>query len=113
MRNHACNVKTTTISRARSIDATRNWVYDTEIDFLERYSKPLVTTMQPIDDEQLVTTYTSFRHETGASADSILVNPFLRNRFLDMVRRQTGEVEEEPVLRRLLNLRKRQRLPRR
>ena len=69
--------------------------------------------MQPIDDEQLVTAYTSFRHETGASADSILVNPFLRNRFLDMVRRQTGEVEEEPVLRRLLNLRKQQRLPRR
>ncbi len=113
MQNHACNVKTTTIPRARSIDATRNWVYDAKVDFLERHSNRSVTTMQPIDDEQLVTTYTSFRHETGASADSILVNPILRNRFLDMVRRQTGEVEEEPVLRRLLNLRKQQRLPRR
>ena len=69
--------------------------------------------MQPFDDEQLVTTYTSFRHETGASADSILVNPLLRNRFLDVVRWQTGDVKEEPVLRRLLNLRKQQRLPRR
>ncbi len=66
-----------------------------------------------LDDDSLVTTYTSFRDETGASADSILVNPRLRNRFLDMVRRPAGEVDEEPVLRRLLNLRKQQRLPRR
>jgi hypothetical protein len=66
-----------------------------------------------LDDDRLVTTYTSFRDETGASADSILVNPILRNRFLDVVRQQSGEVEEEQVLRHLLNLRKRKRLTRR
>jgi hypothetical protein len=60
-----------------------------------------------------VATYTSFRTETGASADTVLVNPVFRNRFLELVRNQLGEADEEPVLRRLLNLRKRQRLPRR
>jgi hypothetical protein len=66
-----------------------------------------------IDDDQLIATFVSFRAETGASADSVLVNPLLRNRFLQLIRSQFGEVEEEPVLRHLLNLRKRQRLPRR
>ncbi len=65
-----------------------------------------------IDENQLVATYTSFRLESGATADSILVNPLLRARFLDCVRQQIGEVEEEPVLRKLLNLRKRSRLSR-
>ncbi len=69
--------------------------------------------MQPLDDEQLVSTYTSFRDGTGASADTILVNPTLRNRFLEMLRQRRVEADEEQVLRRLLNLRKRQRLPRR
>ncbi len=61
----------------------------------------------------LLPTYTSFRDESGAAADSILVNPMLRARFLDRVRQQFGEVEEEPVLRKLLNLRKSRCLPRR
>ncbi len=64
-------------------------------------------------DELLARAYVSFRDDTGASADSILVNPLLRNGFLDLVRQQSGEVEEEPVLRKLLNLRKQHRLPRR
>ena len=66
-----------------------------------------------LDDEQLVAAFSSFRAETGASADSVLVNPQYRNRFLELVRIQLGVAEEEAVLRRLLNLRKRQRLPRR
>ncbi len=65
-----------------------------------------------IDDNQIVATYASFRRESGATADSILVNPVLRKRFLESIRRNMGEVEEEPVLRRLLNLRKQCRLPR-
>lgn len=65
-----------------------------------------------IDENQLVATFASFRVESGATADSILVNPLLRNRFLECVRQQLGEIEEEPVLRKLLNLRKRSRLPR-
>jgi hypothetical protein len=65
-----------------------------------------------IDENQLVATYASFRSESGATADSILVNPLLRTRFLECVRQQLGEFEEEPVLRKLLNLRKRSRLPR-
>jgi len=70
--------------------------------------------MEPrIDDEQIVATFASFRAETGASADSVLVNPVFRNRFLELIRKQVREAEEEPVLRRLLNLRKQQRLPRR
>jgi hypothetical protein len=69
--------------------------------------------MTRTDDELLVATFTSFRIETGASADTVLINPVLRHRFLELVRQQLGEAEEEPVLRRLLNLRKRQRLPHR
>jgi hypothetical protein len=65
-----------------------------------------------IDESQLVAAYTSFLSESGATADSILVNPLLRTRFLNRVRQQLGEVEEESVLRKLLNLRKKSRLPR-
>jgi hypothetical protein len=61
-----------------------------------------------LDDSQIVTAYISFRDEFGASADSILVNPSLREGFLE---RHRKEVDEEPILRRLLNLRKRSRLP--
>jgi len=68
---------------------------------------------QLIDDNRLISTYASFRAQTGATADAILVNPVLRGRFLDLVRDQVGDqAEEEPVLRQLLNLRKRSRLPR-
>ncbi len=38
MRNHACNVKSKTVPRQRTIDTTRNWVYDGKIDFLDRPS---------------------------------------------------------------------------
>jgi hypothetical protein len=65
-----------------------------------------------IDETQLLAAYSSFRLESAATADSILVNPLLRARFLERVRQRVGEVEEEAVLRKLLNLRKRSRLPR-
>jgi hypothetical protein len=68
--------------------------------------------MVQIDDSQIIAAYTSLRAESGASADSVLVNPVLRNRFLDLVRLNVGDAAEEPVLRRLLNLRKRCHLPR-
>jgi hypothetical protein len=86
-------------------------IIEAEVNFLRRYSNEDLTMRARVDDAVLVAAYTSFRAESGASADSSLVNPTLRNRFLSVVRRQVGDVEEEPVLRRLLNLRKRSRLP--
>jgi hypothetical protein len=68
--------------------------------------------MSKIDDSQIVATFVALRAETGASADSVLVNPVLRARFLDIIRQQSGDIEEEPALKRLLNLRKQSRLPR-
>ena len=68
--------------------------------------------MPPIDDSQIVATFVALRAETGASADSVLVNPVLRLRFLDLVRQEVGDIEEEAALKRLLNLRKQSRLPR-
>ena len=65
-----------------------------------------------VDDNVIVATYTSLRQESGATADSILVDPVLRTKFLETVRGKIGPLEEEPVLRRLLNLRKQCRLPR-
>jgi hypothetical protein len=65
-----------------------------------------------IDDSQIVAAYTSLRTESGASADTVLVDPVIRNQFLDLIRQQVGDVEEAPVLKRLLNPRKRCRLPR-
>jgi hypothetical protein len=67
--------------------------------------------MKPSLDEQLIAAYTSFRAKSGATADSILVDPAPRNQFLDLVPREAGnELGEGPVLRKLLNLRKRSRL---
>jgi hypothetical protein len=46
------------------------------------------------------------------SDGDILVNPNLRSEFLDLARQEAGPVREEQALRCLLNLRKRNKLPR-
>ena len=66
-----------------------------------------------LDENQIVTAYSSFRLESGANLRLDPCKPAsFPTRFLDRVRQQAGEVEEEAVLRKLLNLRKRSRLPR-
>ena len=65
-----------------------------------------------IDDSILLAAYSNIRSSHRASADDILVNPNLRCEFLKLVRNEVPGAEEGPVLKRLLNLRKRSRLPR-
>jgi hypothetical protein len=64
-------------------------------------------------DSQIVEVFLSLRADTGASVDSVLTNPTLRARFLERVRQEVGEVDEEPVLKCIINARKRSRIGRR
>jgi hypothetical protein len=65
-----------------------------------------------IADSVVMEAYSSVHASRRASADDILVSPSLRSEFLSLVRERMAEADEEPTLRRLLNLRKRSRLPR-
>ena len=64
-------------------------------------------------DPILIAAYVRVVREHGASVDDILVDPDLRREFLAHVRLSVGgDAAEEPILRRLHNLRKQSRLPR-
>ncbi len=65
-----------------------------------------------LQDDLVIGAYRTIHDVTGASADDILVCPDLRNRFLDLAREHSARAPEELILRRLLNLRKRSKLPR-
>ena len=63
-------------------------------------------------DSALFLAYEQLQHQAACSADQIVCDPALRLRFLELTR-DSGELgPEREVLHRLLNLRKRKRLPR-
>ncbi|MBX9581443.1 MAG: hypothetical protein K2X87_14170 [Gemmataceae bacterium] len=64
-------------------------------------------------DHVLVAVYADLARRCGCSADDILHSPQLRDEFLSNFRDRAGtDWDEETVLRRLTNLRKRSKLPR-
>lgn len=64
-------------------------------------------------DDALINVYCELVRLTRASAEDILEDPELRNRFLVEVRRSLGEhLPERQLLHRLSYLRKSRRLPR-
>jgi hypothetical protein len=68
-------------------------------------------TIKPrLDDSILIAAYPQMHEIHIASVDDVLVCPLLRNEFLDLVRHWAGSVEQEAVLRRALNMRKRSQL---
>ena len=64
--------------------------------------------MQPI----VISVYTRLLRCCSVSVDDILVVPALRERFLNESRLVLGDVPESDLLRCLINLRKRSKLPR-
>jgi hypothetical protein len=63
-------------------------------------------------DSELILAIENLQKELACSADEIVCDPELRTRFLEMSRNKGVFAPEKEVLHRLLNLRKRKRLPR-
>jgi hypothetical protein len=64
-------------------------------------------------DNILISAYQELQLDSlPASADEIVCDPHLRQRFLDLARKDLNNVPEREVLHRLINLRKRKKLPR-
>ena len=63
-------------------------------------------------NEAVIQAFVILNTRHPASADDILIDPDLRSEFLALTRQQAGPLQEDQVLRCLLNLRKRSKLPR-
>jgi hypothetical protein len=64
-------------------------------------------------DTILISAYQQLQAESPfTSADEIICDPVLRRRFLDLASKDLHSAPEREVLHRLINLRKRKKLPR-
>ena len=65
-----------------------------------------------MDDSVLIAAYTTVLQQHRVSVDELVATPLCRELFLSEARQMMGEVPEKTLLMRLLNLRKRSKLPR-
>lgn len=65
-----------------------------------------------MEDSFLIEVYRRVNRALSCSVDGILTTPKHRERFLQEARQFVGDLSERELLRRLINLRKRSRLPR-
>lgn len=65
-----------------------------------------------MNDDVLIDVYSQMLQTRGCSVDKLLCDPEDRTVFLNEVRRQLGEIPEIDLLQRIVNLRKRSKLPR-
>jgi hypothetical protein len=68
--------------------------------------------MSQIDDQIIADTYSDLNSLHRCSVDDILVDPMLREQYIERLRERVGDQSERQSLKHLLNLRKRGRLPR-
>jgi hypothetical protein len=71
-----------------------------------------VTRRTLVNDDVLIDVYGQMLRTRGCSVDELLCDPEDRTAFLTEVRRQLGDIPESDLLRRIVNLRKRSKLPR-
>lgn len=65
-----------------------------------------------MSDDILIEVYGQMRRTRGCSVDKLLCDPEDRTEFLTEVRRRLGDIPEAHLLQRIINLRKRSKLPR-
>lgn len=65
-----------------------------------------------MDDNVLVEVYGQLLQTRGCSVDKLLCDPEDRAEFLTQVRERLGDIPETDLLQRIVNLRKRSKLPR-